>query len=46
MKEVLSLATFAIGVLCFVTFVTTVKPMQSTRYSGEQADGTARRCHD
>jgi hypothetical protein len=26
MKEVLSLATFALGALCFVTFVTTVKP--------------------
>ena len=26
MKEVLSLAIFAVGVLCFVTFVTTVKP--------------------
>jgi hypothetical protein len=26
MKEVLSLATFALGVLCFVAFVTTVKP--------------------
>jgi hypothetical protein len=26
MKDVLSLATFAIGVLCFVVFVTTVKP--------------------
>ena len=26
MKEVLSLATFAIGVQCFVAFVTTVKP--------------------
>ena len=27
MKEVLSLATFALGALCFVTFVTTVKPI-------------------
>jgi hypothetical protein len=26
MKEVLSLATFALGVLCFVAFTTTVKP--------------------
>jgi hypothetical protein len=26
MKDVLSLATFALGVLCFVAFVTTVKP--------------------
>jgi hypothetical protein len=26
MKEVLSLATFALGMLCFVAFVTTVKP--------------------
>ena len=26
MKEVLSLATFALGVLCLVAFVTTVKP--------------------
>ena len=26
MKEVLGLATFALGALCFVTFVTTVKP--------------------
>jgi hypothetical protein len=26
MKEVLSLTTFAIGALCFVVFVTTVKP--------------------
>jgi hypothetical protein len=26
MKEVLSLATFALGVLCFVAFVTAVKP--------------------
>jgi hypothetical protein len=26
MKEVLSLVTFALGVLCFVAFVTTVKP--------------------
>jgi hypothetical protein len=26
MKEVLSLATFALGVICFVVFVTTVKP--------------------
>jgi hypothetical protein len=26
MKEVLSLATFALGVLCFLAFVTTVKP--------------------
>ena len=26
MKDVLSLATFAIGALCFVVFVTTVKP--------------------
>ena len=26
MKEVLSLATFAIGMLCFVAFVTRVKP--------------------
>ena len=27
MKEVLSLATFALVMLCFVTFVTTVKPI-------------------
>jgi hypothetical protein len=27
MRSVLSLATFAIGVLCFVTFVTKVKPV-------------------
>jgi hypothetical protein len=27
MKEVLSLATFALGVLCFVTFLVVVKPM-------------------
>ena len=26
MKDVLSLTTFAIGALCFVVFVTTVKP--------------------
>ena len=26
MKEVFSLATFALGVLCFAAFVTTVKP--------------------
>ena len=26
MKDVLGLATFAIGALCFVGFVTTVKP--------------------
>jgi hypothetical protein len=26
MKDVLSLATLAIGALCFVVFVTTVKP--------------------
>jgi hypothetical protein len=26
MKEVFSLATFALGVLCFVAFVTTAKP--------------------
>jgi hypothetical protein len=26
MKEVLSLATFALGLLCLVAFVTTVKP--------------------
>jgi hypothetical protein len=26
MKEILSLATFALGALCFVAFVTTVKP--------------------
>jgi hypothetical protein len=26
MKEVLSLATFALGVLCLAVFVTTVKP--------------------
>ena len=26
MKEVLTLATFSLGVLCFATFVTTVKP--------------------
>jgi hypothetical protein len=26
MKDVLSLATFALGVLCIVAFVTTVKP--------------------
>jgi hypothetical protein len=26
MKEVLSLATFALGLLCFVAFATTVKP--------------------
>ena len=26
MREVLSLATFAIGMLCFVAFVTRVKP--------------------
>lgn len=26
MKEVLSLAIFAVGVLCFVAFVNTVKP--------------------
>ena len=26
MKEVMSLATFALGVLCFVAFVTTVRP--------------------
>jgi hypothetical protein len=28
MKEVLSLATFALGVLCFVAFVTTVEPTE------------------
>jgi hypothetical protein len=27
MRSVLSLATFAIGVLCFVTFVTKVRPV-------------------
>ena len=26
MKELLSLATFALGVLCFAVFLTTVKP--------------------
>ncbi len=26
MKDVLSFATFALGLLCFVAFVTTVKP--------------------
>jgi hypothetical protein len=30
MKEVLSLATLALGLLCFVAFVTTVKPTAIT----------------
>jgi hypothetical protein len=30
MKEVLRFATFALGVLCFVAFVTTVKPTAIT----------------
>jgi hypothetical protein len=34
MKEVLSLATFAIGVLCFVAFVTTVKPTAISTIQG------------
>ena len=34
MKEVLSLATFALGALCFVTFVTTVKPTGNQRNPG------------
>jgi hypothetical protein len=31
MRSVLSLATFAIGVLCFVAFVTKVKPVPMRR---------------
>jgi hypothetical protein len=47
MKDVLSLATFAIGALCFVVFVTTVKPdaisavpaSSKTEYCKMQASG-------
>ena len=51
MKDVLSLATFAIGALCFVVFVTTVKPdaisavpaSSKPEYCNMQASG-AQRC--
>jgi hypothetical protein len=34
MKEVLSLATFALGVLCFLVFFTALKPLAVTAATG------------
>jgi hypothetical protein len=34
MKEVLSLATFALGVLCFVVFFAALKPLAVTAATG------------
>ena len=40
MRSVLSLATFAIGVLCLVAFLTKVRPVSTTaaRLSSEQVN--------
>jgi hypothetical protein len=48
MKEVLSLATFALGMLCFVAFVTTVKPtaISAIQAAPTTADRTLPVCGD